>query len=105
MQTIVVTLDIKKLDNIDLGLHDRIAERAAEVSGGAILDGGNGYFSPSGVGVWLKAENAAEGAELLIKLFQSEPLLGNDLAGVAEIHISEEEHALLFDCTRVYPRE
>ncbi len=105
MQTIIVTLDIKKLNKIDLGLHDCIVERASKVSGGTVVDGENGYFSPTGVGVWLAAENAEEGAELLVKLFESESFCGNDLTNVAEIYISEQEKALLFDCTRVYPTE
>ncbi|MBQ8194031.1 MAG: hypothetical protein IJZ47_01570 [Oscillospiraceae bacterium] len=105
MQTIIVTLDIKKLDKIDFALHDRIVERASEVSDGKVVDGENGYFSPTGVGVWLAAENAEEGAELLVKLFESESFCGNDLTAAAEIFISEQERALLFDCTRVYPTE
>ncbi|MBQ4165359.1 MAG: hypothetical protein IJD85_03465 [Oscillospiraceae bacterium] len=106
MQTIIVKLDIKKLTNIDLGVSDKIVERAEKVSGGAIVDGDYGYFSPDGsAAVWLNAENAAEGAKLLIKLFESEKFCENDLTAAAEMYISEEEHALLFDCTRVYPTE
>lgn len=105
MQTIVVTLDIKKLDKIDLGIHDSIVERASEMSDGTVVDGENGYFSPTGVGVWLAAENAEEGAKLLINLFQTEKFCGNDLTAAAEIFISEQERALLFDCTKVYPTE
>ncbi len=105
MQTIIVTLDVKKLDKIDLGLHDCIVERASEVSGGTVVDGENGYFSPTGVGVWLAAENAKNGAELLVDLFESEKFCGNDLTAAAEIYISEQERALLFDCTKVYPTE
>lgn len=106
MQTIIVKIDIKKLTNVDLGISDRIVERAEKASGGTIIDGDYGYFSPDGsAAVWLSAENAAEGAELLIKLFQSELFLKNDLTKAAEIHISESEKALLFDCERVYPTE
>ncbi len=105
MQTIVVTLDTKKLDKIDLGLHDCIVEQALATSGGAVIDGENGYFSPTGVGIWLAAENAVEGAELLVKLFESEKFCGNDLTKAAEIYISENEKALLFDCIKVFPTE
>lgn len=105
MQTIIVTLDIKKLDKIDFALHDCIVERASEVSDGKVADGENGYFSPTGVGVWLAAESAKEGAQLLINLFQTEKFCGNDLTAAAEIFISEQERALLFDCTKVYPTE
>ena len=106
MQTIIVKLDLRKLANLDLGISDRIVERAKTASGGAIADGNYGYFSPDGsAAVWLSAENAAEGAELLVKLFESEKFCGNDLTVAAEIYISEEEHALLFDCIRVYPAE
>ena len=106
MQTIIVKLDIKKLTNVDLGISDRIVERAEKASGGAIADGNYGYFSPDGsAAVWLSAENAAEGAELLGKLFESEKFCENDLTAAAEMYISEEEHALLFDCIRVYPAE
>ncbi len=105
MQTIIVTLNIKKLAKIDFGIHDCIVERVSEVSSGTVVDGENGYFSPTGVGVWLAAENAKEGAELLVKLFESEKFCGNDLTKAAEIYISDSEKALLFDCERVYPAE
>lgn len=106
MQTIIVKLDLRKLTNVDLGISDRIVERAEKASGGAIVDGDYGYFSPNGsAAVWLSAENAAEAAQLLVKLFESEKFCENDLTAAAEIYISEEEHALLFDCTRVYPNE
>ena len=106
MQTIIVKLDIRKLTNVDLGISDRIVERATKASGGAIADGDYGYFSPDGsAAVWLSAENGAEGAQLLVELFQKEMFCGNELTVAAEIYISEEEHALLFDCTRVYPAE
>ena len=106
MQTIIVKLDIKKLTNVDLGISDKIVERAEKASGGAIVDGDYGYFSPDGsAAVWLSAENAAEGAKLLIKLFQSEKFCENDLTAAAEIYMSESEKALLFDCERVYPTE
>lgn len=106
MQTIIVKLDIKKLKKVDLGISDRIVEMAEKASGGVIVDGEYGYFSPDGsAAVWLGAENAAEGAELLVKLFQGEKFCGNDLTKAAEIYISDNEKALLFDCTRVYPTE
>ncbi len=106
MQTIIVKLDIKKLKKVDLGISDRIVERAEQVSGGMIADGDYGYFSPDGsAAVWLNAENASEGAELLVKLFQSEKFCGNDLTAAAEIYISENERELLFNCTKVYPNE
>ena len=106
MQTIIVKLDLRKLTNVDLGISDCIVERAETVSGGVIVDGDYGYFSPDGsAAVWLSAENAAECAQLLIKLFESEKFCENDLTAAAEIYISEEEHALLFDCTRVYSAE
>lgn len=106
MQTIIVKLDIKKLTNVDLGISDRIVKRAETVSGGVIIDGDYGYFSPDGsAAVWLSAENAAEGAKLLVKLFESEKFCGNDLTAAAEIYISEEERALLFDCTKVFPSD
>ena len=106
MQTIIVKLDIKKLTNVDLGISDRIVERAEKASGGAVSDGDYGYFSPDGsAAVWLGSENAAEGAQLLAELFGTEKFCGNDLTAAAEIYISEQEHALLFDCTRVYPAE
>lgn len=106
MQTIIVKLDIKKLTNVDFGISDCIVERAEKCSDGAITDGDYGYFSPDGsAAVWLSAQNAKEGAELLVKLFHSEKLLENDLTKAAEIYISEQERALLFDCTKVYPKE
>ena len=106
MQTIIVKLDIEKLTNVDLSISDRIVEKAEKASGGMIVDGGYGYFSPDGsAAVWLNAENAAAGVELLIELFKNEKFCGNDLTNAAEIFTSEDEKALLFDCVKVFPIE
>ena len=106
MQTIIVKLDIHKLDNMDLGLLDEIIKKVDKASDGAISDGDYGYFSPtSDAAVWLRAEDSKSAAEILIRLFRSEKILENDLSKAAEIYISEEDHALLFDCIKVYPTE
>lgn len=111
MQTIIIVLDPMKLENPDLDLRYCIPDRIAEVSNGVIQDNGYDYIDIEGgrqdaplMGIWLETESAKENWPLIIKLFQSEKFIGNDLFLSAEIYISENDAEDLENCTLVFPK-
>ena len=103
MQTIIVKLDATKMQNPDLDILTLLPARVEEITGGAVSDNGYDYLSGTELGIWLAAENAADAAEMLLQLMQSEQFAGNDLSETAEIYISEQDSAPLADCTCIYP--
>ncbi len=108
MQTIIILLDPSKLENPDLDLRYNIPDRIEEVSGGSIEDNGYNYIEAGKrddiLGIWLRTESADESYPVIVKLFQEEKFLGNDLSLSAEIYISEKEtEENLENCTKVFP--
>lgn len=103
MQTIIVTLDSRKMNNPDLDIRYILPDRIDEYTDGQITDNGFDYISRDVMGIWLETENASENVDKVITLIESEEILDNDLSGAAEIFISEEECAELEQCKRVYP--
>ena len=111
MQTIIIVLDPEKLENPDLDLRYLIPDRIEEVSNGAIRDNGYDYIDTEGrqlgsslLGVWLETESAEENWPLIMKLFQEEKFLGNDLSASVEIFISENDTEDVEKCTLVFPK-
>lgn len=111
MQTIVIVLNPAKLENPDLDLCYCIPDRIEEVSNGIIQDNGYDYINdkekqsgPSLLGIWLKTESAVENWPLIMKLFQDETFMGNDLSMSAEIFISENDTEDIENCTLVFPK-
>lgn len=111
MQTIIIVLDPAKLENPDLDLRYRIPDRIEEVSHGAIQDDGYDYIDVEGgrsgsslLGIWLRTESAGENWPLILKLFQDEKFMENDLSESAEIFISENEAENVENCMKVFPK-
>lgn len=108
MQTIIILLDPSKLENPDLDLRYNIPDRIEEISGGRIEDNGYDYIETGGrddiLGIWLRTKSADKSYPVIIKLFQEEKFLGNDLSLSAEIYISgKESEKKLENCTKVFP--
>ena len=103
MQTIIITLDSRKMDNPDLDIRYILPDRIDEYTDGQITDNGFDYITGYIMGIWLETENASENVDKVISLIESEEILDNDLSRAAEIFISEEECAELEQCKRVYP--
>ena len=103
MQTIVITLDSRKMDNPDLDIRYILPDRIDEYTDGQITDNGFDYITGDIMGIWLETENASENVDKVISLIESEEILDNDLSRAAEVFISEEECAELEQCKRVYP--
>ena len=103
MQTIIITLDSRKMDNPDLDIRYILPDRIDEYTDGQITDNGFDYITGDIMGIWLETENASENVDKVISLIKSEEILDNDLSRAAEVFISEEECAELEQCKRVYP--
>jgi len=103
MQTIIITLDSRKMDNPDLDIRYILPDRIDEYTDGQITDNGFDYITGDIMGIWLETENASENVDKVISLIESEEILDNDLSRAAEVLISEEECAELEQCKRVYP--
>lgn len=103
MQTVIIKLDARKLKNPDLDILSLLPERVEQITGDAVYDNGYDYLSRSEIGIWLAAENAADAAEMLLQLIQTEQFAENDLSETAEIYISEQDSAPLDACTCIYP--
>ena len=103
MQTIIITLDSRKMDNPDLDIRYILPDRIDEYTDGQITDNGFDYITADIMGIWLETENASENVNKVISLIESEEILDNDLSRAAEVFISEEECAELEQCKRVYP--
>lgn len=103
MQTIIITLDSRKMDNPDLDIRYILPDRIDEYTDGQITDNGFDYITGDIMGIWLETEDASENVDKVISLIESEEILDNDLSRSAEVFISEEECAELEQCKRVYP--
>lgn len=103
MQTIIITLDSRKMDNPDLDIRYILPDRIDEYTDGQITDNGFDYITGDIMGIWLDTENVSENFDKVVSLIESEEILDNDLSRAAEVFISEEECAELEQCKRVYP--
>lgn len=103
MQTIIITLDSRKMDNPDMDIRYILPDRIDEYTDGQIADNGFDYITGDIMGIWLETENASENVDKVISLIESEEILDNDLSRAAEVFVSEEECAELEQCKRVYP--
>lgn len=108
MQTIVIVLNPGKLTNPDADLRYRIPERIEEISNGNIQENGYDYIDCEGggplMGIWLKTELIHENYPAIIKLFQAEKFLDNDLSLSAEVYISENDTEDVENCSLVFPQ-
>jgi myo-inositol-hexaphosphate 3-phosphohydrolase len=103
MQTIVVVLDSKKMSNPDLDICYRLPEQIEEFTDGSIKDNGYEYLSSTELGIWLETDDAETNVERLIDFIRTNKVLDNDLSGVAEFFISEDDCADLDNCRKIYP--
>ena len=103
MQTIIVLLDSRKMENPDLDVISLLPVRVEEVTDNKVYDNGFDYINDDVIGVWLETENADEGAKSVIELIKTEKFADNDLSKTAEILISEEDCAEIEKCRKVFP--
>lgn len=103
MQTIIVLLDSRKMENPDLDVITLLPVRVEEVTENKVYDNGFDYIDDDIIGVWLETENAEEGVKSVIKLIKTEKFADNDLSKSAEILISEEDCAEIDKCRKIFP--
>ncbi len=103
MQTIIITLNSDKMDNPDLDIRYVLPDRIDEYTEGAVTDNGYDYLDGDIMGLWLETDDAAGNVEKVIRLIESEEILGNDLSKAAQVFISEEDCAELEQCRKVFP--
>ncbi|MBR1529844.1 MAG: hypothetical protein IJ642_11155 [Oscillospiraceae bacterium] len=105
MQTIIITLDAKKMTNPDLDIRYTLPERIEEYTNQQVKDNGYDYLSGTVLGLWLETDDSAHNAEKIIQLIHTEKFSENDLSKSAEIYISDEAGASLEKCHKIYPQK
>lgn len=105
MQTIIISMDSRKMENPDLDIRYTLPDRIEEWSEGAVQDNGYDYIDEEGhiLAVWLETESAAEWWPKIVELLKEERFEGNDLSKSALVLISEEDCADIDKCQQVYP--
>ena len=105
MQTIIISMDARKLENPDLDIRYTLPERIEEWSAGAVKDNGYDYTDEQGFGlaVWLQTENAEEWWPKIVELLKMEQFADNDLSRCALVLTAQEANAELGQCRQVYP--
>lgn len=105
MQTIVISMDARKLENPDLDIRYHLPDRIEEWSEGAVKDNGYDYTDEQGFGlaVWLRTEDAEGWWPRIVELLKTEQFEDNDLSKTALVLVSEEANAELSRCRQVYP--
>lgn len=105
METILVVLDSKKLDNPDLDIRYELPDKVEEYTNKEICDNGYDYLTNTELGIWLATESAEENYKKVLDYMGENMICGNNLAQTAKIYISDKEAASLEECTLVYDGE
>lgn len=105
MQSIVIRMDSRKMDNPDLDIRYTLPDRIEEWSQGAVQDNGYDYVDEEGhiLAVWLKTEDAEGWWPKILELLKTEKFEDNDLSQSAQILVSEKPNAELDQCRQVWP--
>ena len=72
MQTIIVLLDSRKMENPDLDVISLLPVSVEEATDNKVYDNGFDYINDDVIGVWLETENADEGVKSVIELIKTE---------------------------------
>lgn len=104
MQTIIIKLDSRRLENPDLDIRYLLPERIEELTENRVSDNGYDYLNGFELAMWLEAENAEAEIGNIVELIKTEKFCENDLSESAEIFVSEAECAKIEDCIKVFPK-
>lgn len=105
MQTIIIKLDSKKLENPDLDMIYQLPDVLDEYTNHRVSDNGYDYLSDTEIGIWLSCEDAKQDVMQVITYLSNHKICGNDLTKSAEIYISEKDCADLNECKKIYPKD
>ena len=105
MQTIIISMDSRKMKNPDLDIRYLLPDRIEEWSGGAVNDDGYEYVDEEGhiLAVWLETEDAEGWWPKVVELLETERFCENDLSETALVLVSQEAAARIEQCRQVYP--
>lgn len=105
MQTIVISMDARKMENPDLDIRYSLPDRIEEWSQGAVKDNGYDYTDDTGcvLSVWLQTEDAEVWWPKIVELLKTEKFEDNDLSQTALVLVSQEANAEIGQCRQVYP--
>ena len=102
MQTILIVLDSRKLENPDLDIRYELPDKLEKYTHNEIADNGYDHLTNTELGIWMQTKSAKENCSKVLDFFEHHMVLGNDLSSVAKVYISEKEAAELEECTLVY---
>jgi len=105
MQTIIVSMDSRKMENPDLDIRYLLPDRIEEWSRGAVNDDGYDYVDGEGhiLAVWLETEDAESWWPRVVELLKTERFCENDLSETALVLVSQEATAEMEQCHQVWP--
>ena len=105
MQTIVIQMDSRNMENPDLDIRYTMPDRIEACSGGVVTDNGYDYVDEEGhiLAVWLQTEDAEGWWPKIVELLKTEKFEDNDLSRSALVLISEEDSAEIEQCRQVWP--
>lgn len=96
MQTIIIKLDSRKMENPDLDIRYTLPDILERITSGRISDNGYDYITEYELGIWLATDNAKEMLSVVSDLIRND----NNLKS-AEIYISDSENAEIHECRKV----
>ena len=104
-QSIIISMDSRKMENPDLDIRYTLPDRIEEWSQGAVQDNGYDYVGEEGhiLAVWLKTEDAEGWWPKILGLLKTERFEDNDLSRSAQVLVSEKPNAELAGCRQVWP--
>ena len=103
MQTIIILLDPRKLENPDTDIFYKVPIEVENATENKVYDNGYDFLDHDRLVIWLETENAEQWYPKVLDILMEKEICGNDLSKTAEIYISEEECAELEKCRKVYP--
>lgn len=105
MQSIVISMDSRRMENPDLDIRYTLPDRIEEWSEGAVQDNGYDYVDEEGhiLAVWLKTEDAEGWWPKILELLKTEKFEDNDLSQSAQVLVSAKPNAPLDQCRPVWP--
>lgn len=105
MQTIIITLDSRKLENPDLDILYQLPDILDEYTNHRVFDNGYDYLSETEIGIWLSCEDAKQDVKSVIEYLSNHKVCRNDLIKSTSIYISSKETAELNECQKVHPKD
>lgn len=105
MQTNLIVIDSKKLENPDLDIRYDLPDKLENYTNNEIYDNGYDYLTNTELGIWLGTKSAKESYGKVVEFIKQHMVCGNDLSATAKVYISEKEAAVLEECVLVYDGE